>query len=160
MTAVPVRPTPRSARAVRSLAMPAFWLLIVLFAVCGVRLFGILTTAYAHYPVATLTSIGLFALYAVPFWLFIASMDFLEREPALLMATAFAWGAAVATIVSIPGNQALYSLLSKLVSPEFAAAWGSAIAGPTIEELLKGLGVIGCSPRADGSWPDLGSGVA
>lgn len=142
MTALPVRPTPRSARPVRSLAMPAFWLLIALLVSCGLRLFTILDAAYTRFPIATLTAVVLFGLYAVPFWLFIVSMDFLEREPALLLATAFAWGAAVATTVSIPGNQAVYSLLSKLVSPEFAAAWGSAIAGPFIEELLKGLGVI------------------
>jgi len=122
--------------------MPAFWLLVALFVICGMRLFGILETAYGKYPRATLAALVLFGLYAVPFWLFIVSMDFLEREPALLLATAFGWGAAVATTVSIPGNQAIYHLASKLVSPEFAAAWGPAIAGPTTEELLKGLGVV------------------
>ncbi|WP_084557158.1 PrsW family intramembrane metalloprotease [Hamadaea tsunoensis] len=142
MTAESVRPTPRSARAVQSLRMPAFWLLTGLLLVCGARLFTMLSTAYAKYPVATVAAVVLFGLYAVPFWLFIASMDFVEREPPLLLATAFAWGAAVATTVAIPGNQAIHDLLAKLVSPEFAAAWGSAIAGPTIEELLKGLGVI------------------
>ncbi|NUR25172.1 MAG: PrsW family intramembrane metalloprotease, partial [Catenulispora sp.] len=122
--------------------MPAFWLLAGLLVVCGARLFTMLDTAYAKFPVATIAAVVLFGLYAVPFWLFIASMDFVEREPPLLLATAFAWGAAVATMVAIPGNQAIHDLLAKLVSPEFAAAWGSAIAGPTIEELLKGLGVI------------------
>jgi len=142
MSAVPVRPTPRTAKAIRSLQMPAFWLLAGLLVICGAQLLGIFDKAYGKWPTATLTAIVLFGLYAVPFWLFIASLDFLEREPWLLLATAFAWGAAVAPIVSIPGNQAVHDLLSKLVSPQFAAAWGSAIAGSTIEELLKGLGVI------------------
>ncbi|NUT17610.1 MAG: PrsW family intramembrane metalloprotease [Hamadaea sp.] len=142
MSTASVRPTPRTARAVRSLQMPAFWLLAGLLLVCGLRLLGIFETAYGKWPTATLTAIVLFGLYAVPFWLFIASLDFLEREPWLLLATAFAWGAAVAPIVAIPGNRAVHDLLAKLISPEFAAAWGSAIAGPTVEELLKGLGVI------------------
>jgi RsiW-degrading membrane proteinase PrsW (M82 family) len=127
---------------VQSLAMPAFWLLAGLVTICGIRLIGVVGQAYGRFPTATLTAIVLFGLYAVPLWLFIASMDFLEREPAMLLATAFVWGAAVATMVAIPGNLALYNLLTKLVSPSFAAAWGPAIAGPTIEELLKGLGVI------------------
>jgi protease PrsW len=142
MSTASVRPTPRTVRAVRSLQLPAFWLLTGLLLICGSRLLGIFEEAYGRWPTATLTAIVLFGLYAVPFWLFIASLDFLEREPWLLLAAAFAWGAAVAPIVAIPGNQALHDLLAKLVSPEFAAAWGSAIAGPTVEELVKGLGVI------------------
>jgi hypothetical protein len=31
----------------------------------------------------------------------------LEREPPLLMATAFAWGAMVATTTAMPGNRAM-----------------------------------------------------
>jgi protease PrsW len=142
MTAVPVRPTPPGDRGVRSLATPAFWLLIALLIICGVRLATIVAAAYAEFPTATLWSVVLFALYAVPFWLFIRSMDYLEREPAVLQASAFAWGGAVATTVSIPGNRAIYSLLAKWISPEFAVAWGSSLAGATIEELLKGLGVV------------------
>jgi RsiW-degrading membrane proteinase PrsW (M82 family) len=122
--------------------MPAFWLLTGLLLICGVQLLGIFDKAFGKWPTATITAIVLFAVYAIPFWLFIGSMDFLEREPRPLVAAAFAWGAAVAPIVSIPGNRALHDLLAKLVSPQFAATWGPAIAGPTIEELLKGLGVI------------------
>ncbi|MBB5870836.1 RsiW-degrading membrane proteinase PrsW (M82 family) [Allocatelliglobosispora scoriae] len=142
MSSMAVRPTPRTARAAASLRMPAFWLLTALLIVCGSRLVRILMTSYGKYPTATLVSIGLFALYAVPFWLFISSLDYMEREPPLLLATAFAWGAAVAITVAIRGNQAVSDMLAKLVSPAFAAAWGPAIAGPTIEEILKLLGVV------------------
>lgn len=142
MSSMAVRPTPRTARAVASLRMPAFWLLAALLVVCGGRLFRILSGAYAKYPTATLTAIGLFALYAVPIWIFIGALDYMEREPPLLLATAFAWGAAVAITVAIRGNQAVSDLLAKLVSPAFATSWGPAISGPTIEELLKLLGVV------------------
>jgi RsiW-degrading membrane proteinase PrsW (M82 family) len=69
-------------------------------------------------------------------------MDFMEREPPLLLATAFAWGATVATTAAMPGNRALLGLTAKLVSPDFAMVWGPAIASPAIEELLKALGLV------------------
>lgn len=137
-----VRPTPRTTRAASSLRMPAFWLFTVLLAVCTWRLCQILAASYGRYPDATLAAIVLFALYAVPFWFLIGSLDYMEREPPLLLATAFAWGAAVAITVAIRGNQAVSDLLAKLVSPAYAATWGPAISGPTIEELLKLLGVV------------------
>jgi RsiW-degrading membrane proteinase PrsW (M82 family) len=145
MTAAPrltVAPTPRAARALKSLQLPAFWMFGILLVAGGVRLFGILWADAATYPVATIGAIVLFALYAVPFWLFISSMDFLEREPPLLLAAVFAWGGLVATTAAIPGNQAVQDLFAKIISPAFAATWGPALAGPIIEEGLKALGVV------------------
>jgi protease PrsW len=145
MTTAPrmaVAPTPRAARALESLQLPAFWILGLLLIVGGVRLFAILWDDAKTYPIATIGAIVLFGLYAVPFWVFISSMDFLEREPPLLMATVFAWGGLVATTAAIPGNQAVHDLLAKIISPAFAVTWGPALAGPTIEESVKALGVV------------------
>jgi RsiW-degrading membrane proteinase PrsW (M82 family) len=103
---------------------------------------GIFRVALGTYPSATLVAIGLFALYAVPFWIFVGGLDYLEGEPPLLRAMAFAWGGLVATTTAISGNTAAHNLVAKLVSPGFAAAWGSALAGPTNEEILKTLGVV------------------
>ncbi|MBL7260674.1 PrsW family intramembrane metalloprotease [Actinoplanes sp. LDG1-01] len=97
---------------------------------------------FAAYPKATTLSILLFALLAVPFWLFVSELDFLEREPAELLVVAFAWGGLVATTVSIPGGVALENLMAKLGSPQLAAGWGAALAGPTVEEIAKTLGVV------------------
>jgi RsiW-degrading membrane proteinase PrsW (M82 family) len=94
------------------------------------------------YPKATATAVLLFALLAVPFWLFVSELDFLEREPAELLAVAFAWGAVVATSVSIPAAAALEDMIAKLGSPTLAAAWGAALAGPSVEETAKTLGVV------------------
>ncbi|WP_246002585.1 PrsW family intramembrane metalloprotease [Allorhizocola rhizosphaerae] len=137
-----VQPTPRAAHPLKSLRLPAFWILGVVLVVCTVRLLDLLRSPLARYPVATTVAVLLFALYAVPFWLFISAMDFLEREPPLLLATAFAWGAMVSTTSAMPGNRALLDLTAKLVSPEFAMAWGPAIASPVIEELIKALGFV------------------
>jgi len=142
MTEVGVRPRSPAARPVKSLRLPAFWLVCALLGIGAWRITAIVRDAFGLYPRATAVALGLFSLYAVPFWIFVERLDYLEREPPLLLATAFAWGGLVATSTAIPGNAAVHNLLAKLVSPEFASAWGSAIAGPTIEELLKTLGIV------------------
>ncbi len=139
---ISVRPTPRAARALKSVRLPAFWILGAVLVVCALRLVELLRSPMARYPVATILAITLFTLYAVPFWWFISAMDFMEREPPLLLATALAWGAMVATTSAMPGNRALLDLTAKLVSPDFAMAWGPAIASPFIEEMLKALGLV------------------
>ena len=96
----------------------------------------------AAYPRATVTALLLFALLAVPFWLFVAELDFLEPEPVATQLLAFGWGALVATSASIPAAAALDDLIAKLGSPGLAADWGAALAGPTVEEVAKTLGVI------------------
>ncbi|HEU5108779.1 MAG TPA: PrsW family intramembrane metalloprotease, partial [Micromonosporaceae bacterium] len=137
-----VRPTPRQARALQSVYLPAFWILCLLLVLSAWRLGVMLHSPLARFPGATLTAILLFAVWAVPFWLFIASMDFLEREPPLLLATAFAWGGLVATSLAGSGSAALHNLVAKWSSPAFAAAWGPALVGPTVEETVKALGIV------------------
>lgn len=124
------------------LRLPAFWVVVLLTAAGGTRIAVLLYQDWARYPLATATALGLFALYAVPFWFFVGELDYLEREPPVLLATAFAWGGLVATSVAIPGNAAVHNLMAKLTSIDTAGAWGSAIAGPTVEETAKVLGVL------------------
>jgi RsiW-degrading membrane proteinase PrsW (M82 family) len=122
--------------------MPVFWLLVGLLLIGAGRLGTMVADPLGRYPVATMTAFALFALYAIPFVTFIVSLDHFEREPPVLLATAFAWGAVVVTATAVPGNLAADSLIAKLVSPRFAAMWGPALAGPTVEETLKLLGVV------------------
>jgi RsiW-degrading membrane proteinase PrsW (M82 family) len=136
----PVRPG--TARPTALIRLPAFWVVITMLAAGAVRMSQILARFLQTYPVATVTALGLFALLAVPFWLFVQELDFLEREPPSLLVTAFAWGGLVATSVSIPGSTALENLVAKLGSPGLAADWGAALAGPTVEEIAKTLGVV------------------
>ncbi|HEV7899059.1 MAG TPA: PrsW family intramembrane metalloprotease [Planosporangium sp.] len=137
-----VRPKPRVGDLFGSLRMPVFWLLVGLLLVGTARLGEMVAPALARYPVATTTAFVVFGLYAVPFVIFIVNLDHLEREPPVLLATAFTWGAVVVTATAVPGNVAADSLVAKFVSPRFAAMWGPALAGPTIEETLKFLGVL------------------
>ena len=141
MTASAVRPG-RGTRVATLIRVPAFWTVLLLLAVGAVRMAQLVGRFGTVYPRATLTAVLLFALLAVPFWLFVSELDFLEREPAELLVLAFAWGALVATSVSIPAGLALENLVAKLGSPHLAADWGAAITGPTVEELAKTLGVV------------------
>jgi protease PrsW len=137
-----VLPTPIGTRGWTSLALPAFWLLIGLLVIGIWRVASLVGTAFTAYPNATIVAAVLFALYAVPFVIVTRSIDFLEREPPMLLAAAFGWGGAVATTTAISGNTAVIDLLAKLVSPAFAASWGPAVSAPAIEEILKTLGVV------------------
>ncbi|MBW6438197.1 PrsW family intramembrane metalloprotease [Actinoplanes hulinensis] len=133
---------PGTTRSAAFLRQPAFWVVITILAAGAVRISQIAVLFFTAYPVATTTAILLFALLAVPFWLFVSELDFLEREPPSLRVLAFAWGGLVATSVSIPGSIALDNLIAKLGSPDLAAEWGAALAGPTVEEIAKTLGVV------------------
>jgi RsiW-degrading membrane proteinase PrsW (M82 family) len=139
----PRQPSPRTPRGLRRfLTLPAFWLLAALLLVGLVRIAQVLRAAFAAYPVATAAAVGIFALYAVPFVLLVRGIDFLDREPPVLLATAFAWGGLVATTISITGSAAAQNLVAKWISPDFAASWGAAVAGATVEETAKVLGVV------------------
>ncbi len=138
----PVRPTPLSARGRRSLRVPAFWVTALLMVLGAMRIGTMLHGSFRVYPVATTTAMVMFGLYAVPFVLLVSAFDFLEREPAMLLATAFGWGGFVAMAAAVPGNLATTDLLAKLISPRFAASWGPAVAAPLIEEPVKLLGVV------------------
>jgi RsiW-degrading membrane proteinase PrsW (M82 family) len=138
----PVRPTPVGTRGWTSLRLPAFWLFLLLLGIGAYRVVGLVGPAFTAYPSASIAAAVVFGLYAVPFMLVARSVDFLEREPPLLLAAALGWGGMVATTTALSGNNAVYDLLAKLVSPSFAVSWGPAISAPAIEELLKTLGVV------------------
>jgi RsiW-degrading membrane proteinase PrsW (M82 family) len=142
MTAEVVRPAGGRTEAATLLRVPAFWLVLAVLAAAAVRMSQIAGRFFTAYPLATATSVALFALLAVPFWFFVTELDFIEREPTALLVLAFAWGGLVATSVSIPGSAALEDLVAKLGSPHLAADWGATLAGPTVEEIAKTLGVV------------------
>ncbi|UQU64823.1 PrsW family intramembrane metalloprotease [Couchioplanes caeruleus] len=124
------------------LRLPGFWIVLAVLAVGALRMSMIAAQFAAAYPIALLTATGLFALLAVPFWFVVSELDFLEREPLGLRVLAFCWGGLVATAVSIPASAALDDVIAKLGSPHLAADWGAALAGPTVEEIAKTLGVV------------------
>ncbi|MEJ8814452.1 PrsW family intramembrane metalloprotease [Variovorax ureilyticus] len=120
----------------------SFWLLVVLL-LNGLfsigQLFG---SGFRVVPVAALLGLLAWALYTVGFVVLFRAMDLLDQHPPAAYVLAFAWGGLGAAHLSAPANNAIQSLAAKLVSPEFAAVWGPALAGPITEEFLKLAGVI------------------
>jgi RsiW-degrading membrane proteinase PrsW (M82 family) len=121
---------------------PAFWITLILLGIGGWRIALVMHRAFSTFPEATTVAVVLFLLYAVPFVLLVRLIDYLEREPLLLQATAVAWGGLVATSAAISGSSAVQDILAKVGSPRFAADWGPAIGGAAVEEILKVLGVV------------------
>ncbi len=91
------------------------------------------------------------AMAIVPF-LAIRFLDRRERESPWLLAIAFLWGALIATGLALPLNSTILRLTARWVE---ANSWvketlgseatmliGAPIAGPLVEELTKGLGVL------------------
>jgi protease PrsW len=96
-------------------------------------------------PQAGPVTLIVWGLYAVPLLAAILTVDYFEREPWWLIAFAFAWGGLIATGLALSANDALQSILTTSEGLNFTTQWGAAIAGPTDEETLKGLGVGVCT---------------
>ncbi len=104
---------------------------------------GQVRTGGAMYGEPLAISAVVFALYAVLFWWFTTRIDRYSRQPLDLRVAAFVWGGFGATwTMAIHANTALIGLYGKLVSPEFAIAWGAGLAAPFVEETAKGAGVV------------------
>jgi protease PrsW len=137
------RVTASAARRARPvLARPSTWLLLAAYVAGGLRIAGILRSGFADFPVATVTALVLFTLYAIPFILLVRVIDYMEREPPPLKVLAVLWGGVVATSAAISGGTAVQDLMAKLGSPRLAADWGPAVSGAVIEELVKVAGVL------------------
>ena len=95
-----------------------------------------------RYPGPGAATLLLWAVYALPLLAVILAVDYFEREPAWLVAFAAAWGGLIATGLALTANEAVQSILTTTEGMDVAARWGAAIAGPTDEELLKGIGVV------------------
>jgi RsiW-degrading membrane proteinase PrsW (M82 family) len=87
-------------------------------------------------------TILVWALYGVPLLAAILTVDYFEHEPWWLVTFALVWGGFIATGLALSANDAVQSLVTTVAGQDVAAQWGAAIAGPTDEEILKGLGVV------------------
>jgi len=79
-------------------------------------------------------------------------LDRRERETPWLFAVAFLWGAFMSTGLALPFNNAIlgavtrwverHPILIEMLGPEAPTMLGAPIAGPLVEELTKGLGLL------------------
>lgn len=120
----------------------AFWVLMALTA-NGILYTGhLFSVGLRVVPVTALLGLVVWGVYAGLFVLAFRTLDLLEQHGPEAFVLAFAWGGMGAVYFAAPANRAILSLCAKLVSPEFAAGWGPAVAGPVTEEFLKIAGVI------------------
>ncbi|MCC7076972.1 MAG: PrsW family intramembrane metalloprotease [Acidimicrobiia bacterium] len=121
---------------------PAFWLAAVLLVLGALLLYSRVSPGLNVDLGAASLTLVIWTLYAVPLVLLIVGLDLIEPEPPAFLASAFAWGALVATSVAMVANTATQSLMTKLAGPEFTHAWWPALSGPTTEETVKALGIV------------------
>lgn len=119
----------------------AFWLLVAFLALGLYTLVTMFGPGLRVVPMAFFLGTTAWVLYTLPILLFFRRLDLFEELPWSGFALAFAWGGMGAVALALPANQAVQGLCAKLISPEFCAKWGPAMAGPTDEEPLKLLGV-------------------
>lgn len=120
----------------------SFWLLALLLLNGLFSIGQLLGVGFRVVPVAALLGLLAWALYTLGFVAMFRAMDLLDQHPPAAYVLAFAWGGLGAAHLALPANSAIQSLAAKLVSPEFVAVWGPALAGPITEEFLKLVGVI------------------
>ena len=120
----------------------AFWLLAAWLVNGLVSTSQLFATGFRVVPVAALLGVLAWGLYTLAFVALLRRLGLLEQHPPQAHALAFAWGGLGAVHLALPANRAIQSLAAKLVSPEFAAVWGPALAGPITEEFLKLIGVL------------------
>jgi len=81
-------------------------------------------------------------LQTVFFLLLVRFLDLYEHEPLSTLALMTVWGAVGATALSAVGNQIGNQILEGF-NPDFADVFGPAIAAPTVEEVAKGMALVG-----------------
>ena len=138
-----VSSTPRWGRQVSIIQprQPAFWLYCAMLAIGGYLFIQEESLMSGLMPAFAL-SWALVLVYAVPVAMAIYWLDLFEREPKLMLGAAVVWGGVIATSLAAYANEAWLSVLGKLGSPDFVAAWGTAVVGPGVEETLKLMGVV------------------
>jgi RsiW-degrading membrane proteinase PrsW (M82 family) len=119
----------------------AFWLLVAFLAYGSWFAVAALTPGFRTVPTTMVAGVIGWTLFTVPILFFFRKIGAFRLHPPAGFALAFAWGGLAAVFMAIPANQAVFGLCAKLVSPEFCATWGPAMAGPTNEEPLKLIGV-------------------
>src|SRR6185503_19506095 len=120
----------------------AFWLFLVMLVIGGMSFLDEQLTFVNVSTTAWLVGLLLLALYAVPVYWLINTLDLFEREPRSLLIGALLWGGIVATFLAGNINTEWGQIIQKVFGPEFARDWKSALVGPGVEELVKFLGVV------------------
>lgn len=117
---------------------------LVVFFFCCLACSGLFAgTTFAGGPAVFLLATFLATATAVPYFIVLLWFDRNEREPTYLIATAFMWGATVATTLSLVGNTSFGLVMQGwLRNAALANQATASFAAPFFEELTKGAAVF------------------
>lgn len=121
----------------------AFWLYVFLvgWGVLALLQLTLPGTQIAQGSLAATSAI--FALYSIPFVLFLRHLDRFGTVPGPLALAAFVWGGLAATaVIAVHGNDALHGMYEEAFGPAFALNWANALSAPFNEELGKAAGLL------------------
>jgi RsiW-degrading membrane proteinase PrsW (M82 family) len=126
--------------------------LVVLLAVAAVTLLGFLGSLRPDVARIFFTAMALSTFLALVPLSILWYLDRRERESLWLFAVAFLWGAFMSTGLALPFNSAIlhgiaewverHPVIIDLLGPEAPTLLGAPIAGPLVEEVSKGLGLL------------------
>jgi len=121
----------------------AFWVYVLGVGLGAIGLVKYFAPAFGAYRLAVTSGIIFFAIYLIPWLLFLRRQNRYTAQPAGLLATGFVWGAVAATFwIALPANTALLEIWTKLLGPTGANTWAAGLSAPIDEEWGKALGLI------------------
>lgn len=121
----------------------AFWVYCLIVLAGAVRMAQQLGPQMGVYGGAILAGVLIFALYTVPFWLFINQVDRFEPESRKLTVLAFLWGGFGATFgMAVTANDPIRAIYGKVLGQAFAFDWSAALTAPFVEEIAKACGLV------------------
>jgi RsiW-degrading membrane proteinase PrsW (M82 family) len=126
--------------------------LVVLLAVAAITLLGFLASLRPDVAHVFFTAMALSTLLAMVPLAILWYLDRRERESPWLFAVAFLWGAFMSTGLALPFNSAIlhaiaewvehHPVILEVLGPDAPTMLGAPIAGPLVEEVTKGLGLL------------------
>lgn len=120
-----------------------FWVLILGYVGGVTTLVHYIRPEAGAYSVAIGFGVALFAIYAVPWWLYLSHLNRYVTVPHKVILVGFVWGFIAATFwIAIRVNGAVLTIYAKAFGQVWASAWGPALTAPFTEETAKMLGLI------------------
>jgi protease PrsW len=126
--------------------------LVLLLTVATLTLLGFLSSLRPEVGRIFLTAMALSTFLALVPFAILWYLDRRERESSWLFAVAFLWGAFLSTGLALPVNSAILLVFARwveqnpmvveILGPDAAIMLGAPIAGPLVEEVAKGLGLL------------------
>jgi protease PrsW len=120
-----------------------FWVLVLGYVGGVTTMVHYIRPEAGAYSVAIGFGTALFAIYAVPWWLYLSHLNRYTTVPHKVVLVGFVWGFIAATFwIAIRVNGAVLTIYAKAFGPVWASAWGPALTAPFTEETAKMLGLI------------------